>query len=216
MATPHRYWRIFIDGTINGGNDYINLREIELIGLDAVTDLTTPTTPMTASSQFNSTTGPDKAVDDNMGTLWHTVQATTHWIAADLGSPFVVRGVTITDGGNVLGRVPKNFRVQFSDNGTAWVDLYTAPTQPPWASLEKRSFIILPGHVSGTAKLDTGAAASYVLVRDWSTHGHLAAVIPDVAGAWSADVLSAACDVTIIGPSGYQPVTHGPITPIIT
>lgn len=65
--------------------------------------------------------------------------------------------------------------------------------------------------LAGTAKLDTGGAASLVLVRDWQTHAHVARVTPDGDGAWQVTVAPGTYDITTIGPAGYQPVCEGPI-----
>lgn len=65
--------------------------------------------------------------------------------------------------------------------------------------------------LAGLAKLDTGDAATAVLVRDWVTHAHVARVTPGEAGAWEATVPAGTYDITIIGPAGYQPVCEGPI-----
>lgn len=66
--------------------------------------------------------------------------------------------------------------------------------------------------LAGSAKLDTGAPATVVLARRWDTHAHVAQVTPDSNGNWSAYVDPGDYDVTTIGPSGYQPICHGPVT----
>jgi len=66
--------------------------------------------------------------------------------------------------------------------------------------------------IDGTARLDTGDAATAVLVRDWATHAHVAHVTPDIDGAWEATVPAGTYDITTIGPAGYQPACEGPIT----
>ncbi|MEO5811543.1 MAG: discoidin domain-containing protein [Rhodanobacter sp.] len=216
MAVAHRYWRIFVDATINASPNYINLAELELLTVFDGTDLTTPATPMTASSTYAAQYAPKYAVDNNIATFWHSLSQTSHWIAADLGASTMVRAVSMTAADNsVLGRMPKEFRVQYSDDGPTWFDYWVAPTQSPWALKERRVFALETKIVSGIAKLDTGVAANYVLVRDWTTHAHIVTVVPDVNGAWSVSVNQTnVCDVTVVGPDGYQPIIHGPIVPV--
>lgn len=68
--------------------------------------------------------------------------------------------------------------------------------------------------LAGVAKLDTGAAASLVLVRSWTTHQHLAEVVPANDGSWEASVGDGLFEITTLGPSGYQPVCHGPVASV--
>lgn len=65
--------------------------------------------------------------------------------------------------------------------------------------------------LSGNAMLDTGAAATLVLVRDWDDYQHVAAVVPGADGGWTVDVPNGRpYEVTVRGGSGYQPITDGP------
>jgi hypothetical protein len=66
--------------------------------------------------------------------------------------------------------------------------------------------------LAGSAKLDTGAAANLVLIRRWDTHAHIAQVAPASNGDWQAYVDTGDFEVTTIGPTGYQPICHGPVT----
>lgn len=66
--------------------------------------------------------------------------------------------------------------------------------------------------LSGRALLDTGLAATRVLVRDWDGFQHVADVVPSSDGSWIVSVTSGRTyEVTVRGPLGYQPVTDGPI-----
>lgn len=65
--------------------------------------------------------------------------------------------------------------------------------------------------LAGNAKLDSGVAATGVLVRDWSTHAHVARITPDEEGDWSIELPAGLYDTTTLGPVGYQPVCDGPI-----
>lgn len=68
--------------------------------------------------------------------------------------------------------------------------------------------------LGGVASLDTGAAASKVLVRHWATHAHVSDVVPAVDGEFEVFVPAGDYDVTVIGPAGYQPITHGPVAAV--
>jgi hypothetical protein len=101
-----------------------------------------------------------------------------------------------------------------TDHGSFYVSdiaLYAASLSPADISAHALS-ALTAGVLKGTALLSTGAAASLVLVRRWATYEHVAAVVPGADGKWSAPVAPGIYEVTARGPSGYQPITHGPVT----
>jgi hypothetical protein len=67
--------------------------------------------------------------------------------------------------------------------------------------------------VGGNAKLDTGAAAERVRIFGWN-YPVVGETTPLPNGDWIADVDDIQVGVTTIGPTGYQPITHGPLTPV--
>jgi hypothetical protein len=67
--------------------------------------------------------------------------------------------------------------------------------------------------LSGTALLDNGSPATKVVISDW-TGIRRADVTPSAGGAWSADVPSGDYLVTALGPAGYRPIAHGPVTAV--
>lgn len=73
---------------------------------------------------------------------------------------------------------------------------------------------LTPARLAGVAKLDTGKAADVVLLRAWDTHQHVKDVVPAADGAWSSPVPLGDFEVTVRGPAGYQPITHGPVTAV--
>ena len=69
--------------------------------------------------------------------------------------------------------------------------------------------------VFGESVLDTGVAANKVFVYNYATGALIAAVTPNITtGAWRLNLQSTdEVLVTHIGPSGYRPLSDGPITP---
>lgn len=65
--------------------------------------------------------------------------------------------------------------------------------------------------LAGRATLDSGLAADRVVIAGWdrAVRGE---VIPATDGSWAADVDAGDYLVTTVGPAGYQPITHGPVT----
>lgn len=68
-----------------------------------------------------------------------------------------------------------------------------------------------PARVSGHAKLSSGTPALKVRIRDWVSAVHILETVPLTDGSFSVDVPAGTYEITAIGPSGYQPITHGPV-----
>lgn len=64
--------------------------------------------------------------------------------------------------------------------------------------------------ISGTALLSNGAAASQIIICNDDLN-KIGSVIPGGNGSWSANVEDGEYYVTALGPSGYRPLTHGPV-----
>lgn len=87
---------------------------------------------------------------------------------------------------------------------------------PSIASIAKHAaYAADKSRIAGVAKLDTGVAASAVVARDWATRALLGQTIPATDGSFEIYVPSGKCDVTVFGPAGYQPITHGPIDAVV-
>lgn len=67
--------------------------------------------------------------------------------------------------------------------------------------------------IAGTALLDDGSSASSLIVSELPI-GRSASVVPSGSGIWSASVPAGSYLVTAIGPSGYRPISHGPVTAV--
>lgn len=68
------------------------------------------------------------------------------------------------------------------------------------------------GVLAGSAKRTDGQPATSVVVRRWDTHRTMKVITPGSDGSWSLSVPAGDYEVTATGPSGYQPITHGPVT----
>lgn len=63
----------------------------------------------------------------------------------------------------------------------------------------------------GNATLDTGTPATRVVARKWVGHDHAGVTIPAPNGDFVLYLAAGLYDVTVFGPEGYQPITHGPV-----
>ncbi|MEV0385113.1 discoidin domain-containing protein [Nonomuraea sp. NPDC050643] len=82
--------------------------------------------PVTASSTENAGTPASAAVDGDPGTRWSSQFSDPQWIQVDLGATATVSSVVL----RWEAAYATAFRVQISDNASAWTDLYSTATGP--------------------------------------------------------------------------------------
>lgn len=132
VSKTWRYWRIFVQ-TNNGGN-LISLGEVQLRATVGGSDLTTTSTPVTASNAANA---PVTNIRDNdTATLWATgVGVTTDsWVRLDLGTTQTVLQVAMYPQSTLLNRAPKDFIIQGSDDGTTFTDVKAFTDVTGWTT----------------------------------------------------------------------------------
>lgn len=212
----HRYWRIYVKNTTNA---QIALGQIELRSSAGGADLTTPSTPVTASAAPSQGTLAslvnNSASSGFFRSPYFTSGGPDYWIAFDLGAPQEVTEIAITPYSGNYGMV--KIAVQGSDDGTTWpVFSQDIPDISGWSYLVPKVFTVSVVYVGGNAVLDDGTAASKVLVALWnSPYTVLSTPTPDVHGDWTIGVpKNTLVMVTVIGPDGYQPICNGPITAV--
>ncbi|WP_433303220.1 GH92 family glycosyl hydrolase [Actinoplanes sp. CA-030573] len=90
-------------------------------------------TAVTASGENPPYEGKAQAFDGDKGTKWLTF-ATTGWVAAKLDAPRTVDRYALTSGNDEPGRDPADWRLQGSNDGSAWTTVDTQTGQ----AFEKR------------------------------------------------------------------------------
>lgn len=134
----YRYWKVNI--TSNNGSAYTALQEVELIG-EADTDVTTPSTPVTASSYYvPDDSSPLKAVDNvvvNAGyNAWISDGTTpSTWLVFDLGTATAIKAFNLmaqTWIDEMEARAPNSFTIQGSADGTTWTTVKTVTGATGW------------------------------------------------------------------------------------
>lgn len=116
-AGAHRYWRLFI---VTGYNQTTNeIHEIELRTSAGGSDITTPSTPVTASSTYPGYPE-SNVVDNSTATPWASNEGTStnNWLRFDLTTPAAVAEVALYS----MGAGPATVKIQYSDNGSTWTD----------------------------------------------------------------------------------------------
>ena len=91
--------------------------------------------------------GAAMAFDGNLGSFWETSGPFPHWIQVDFGiHPKRVTEYTLQtgnhgkDGRDSTGRMPKDWRLEGSDDGKSWTVLDTQTNQTEWKVSERRTY----------------------------------------------------------------------------
>ena len=139
-AASYRYWRIFILNN-NGDGNYLALNEVELRGSVGGADITTPATPVTASTQYNGTYGPECTVDNSLSPtpLWISTPlgVTNQWLRYDLGTPTAIAQVAMCYNAASIagaGTSPKDLRIEGSNDGTNFTTVKAFPGNTSWTA----------------------------------------------------------------------------------
>lgn len=128
-STPEaRYWRITLFENQSRASNTINsLAEVQLWDTEGGTQLTSGSTPVTASSTLASPTyDPDKVLDGNNATFWASADNANYgrrWLAFDLGTPQAVNHTVIRnrgDGAFGAQEAPITLAIEYSDDNTTW------------------------------------------------------------------------------------------------
>ncbi len=168
-----------------------------------------------ASGQYGSQ-APGLVFDGNASTYWESdnAEAASRWVRINLPSAVVVRSFYINST-SYPSEIPRDFKLQGSNDGTTWVDLFDVTDWVTTDTVRAGEYFATNLTLSGTSVLDTGGGAARVLIYKWGTWEFVASVTPDIStGEWSYR-LSSSMDVLVthLGPSGYRPISDGPITP---
>jgi len=140
--TSYRYIRInILSSDPSASAPLCSIYETKLYNSSVA--VTSPTTVVSASSQFSSTFAPEKAIDNNVTSFWACESSATFpmWFKFDLLAATTVDEVSILSGNTTTTarRTPVDFEVQGSNNDVDWVTLGTF-NSPSWGASETRYF----------------------------------------------------------------------------
>ena len=168
-----------------------------------------------ASSTYSSNNA-SNAFDANAYSYWEAGNQSDafQWVRMDLASPVTIRNFYISS--QVVTEVPRDFKIQGSDDGTNWTDLVTVVDWVTAVTAKTGSWRV-DLLLSGTSLLDTGGGASKVFIHKYSDGELVGVATPHAStGAWSVrPQFAGEVLITHIGTSGsgFRPVTDGPVTP---
>jgi hypothetical protein len=140
----HRYWRVNV--TANNGDSVLVINELELF--DATTGAKATGGTKSASSELNASYVAGNAFDGDFlsggaGTVWATNSSASGWLQVDYGAGNEkdIRAFTIWSRVGFASQAPKDFTLQYSDNGSSWTTLITVTNQTSWLDREARTFV---------------------------------------------------------------------------
>jgi hypothetical protein len=141
----HRYWRLYIDDSNYGG--YVNLMELELRTSIGGSSVATGGTASASSTGFGwSASNAFDGLTNTFGTGWHSntnnLPTTAEWLQYDFGAgndkdiaEFAIWART-----SQVDFFPKDFRLQWSDNGSTYTDVWRAKGVTSWNVTNPKAF----------------------------------------------------------------------------
>ena len=206
--TAYRYYRLQFSKNSAGDNRYYSVDDFALYGIEGSTTNLCVGATATASGQYSLSTVPQHAIDGSLSTYWESaLNGGPSWLQVDLGEPVILLGFSIRSGA-YPNEKPVGFKLLGSSDGSAWDELasYTA------FSSHSGEVVTLGYGIKGISTLEDGSAASEVVVLRWSDRSLLARIAPANDGSWQCHAVDTAL-VIHVGPSGFRPLSDGPITP---
>lgn len=127
----HRYWRVLFEGNASG--NAMEIRECEFANTRGGSNLATGGTPAastgTAANAFDGNTA--------SGGWIASSAAVPQWLSYDfgVGQAPVINEVRLYPTSNPA-RVPTTFKLQYSDDNSAWTDWMICPTNGTWSGVQ--------------------------------------------------------------------------------
>lgn len=139
--SAHRYWRINVSAN-SGSTQYTGFTEIEFRGSVGGPDLIpvqSSNGPASASTRVNDSNAAWMAADNRMTHGWLSNTSAASWWRYDFGHPLNtgptvanVRQVAIYGSYNAPNASPKDFTIEWSDDGVAWTVALAVTGQTGW------------------------------------------------------------------------------------
>jgi hypothetical protein len=147
-VAAHRYWRLYITAAQSSAET--DLAEFYLCTTVGGASVATGGTA-SADTTFSGTYVPANAFDGNNTTSWASAStAMPHWLQYDFGAgnakDIVQWGIQSIFTSGYSQYTPKDFSLQYSDDGTTWTALDTIVGAVGWTGTESRMFTVpVPG-----------------------------------------------------------------------
>jgi hypothetical protein len=133
-----RFWRIYI--TAVHGSTLAAVSGFELFTNDNQTDLTTGGAGAISSSVYSASFPLSGAFDDDINTKWASLEPLPQWIGYDFGVDNLIQitGLSLTPRNDAsIDQFPKEFMLQYSEDGVTWFDYAYFETSAPVAGTKQ-------------------------------------------------------------------------------
>ena len=144
-SAGHVFWRVHITSSAASGYDFSGIAEVEMRATVGGADQCSGGTAISDSQFDTSTYAQTNAFDNNSATRWtSTDTAFPHWIRYQFASAVSVAQLSL-QAPHITGEAPnspRDFTLQWSDDGSAWTTVLTVTGQPAWAASEIRLFTV--------------------------------------------------------------------------
>jgi hypothetical protein len=139
----HAYWRVKISAA--QGGVYTSLDRVQMRLFVGDVDAASGGVAI-ADSFYSAEYEPAKAFDVSASTTWASAgTALPHWIGYQFATPVAIAEIAITSNNatyNAPDEDPKDFTLEYSDDGVAWTVAATVTNQTAWARSQTRSFTL--------------------------------------------------------------------------
>ena len=161
----HRYWRLMIDA-VQGNPSYKALQEIVLLsGGSQVFPVDTSESSFYAPNNMRASRLFDGNMTDVWGGAWAAVDDQPAWVGWDMGSAVAFDAILIYPWVETTSaiRIPKTFRLAYSDDGSTWTAGVTVTNAPAWNYRSPYYLAVdmgaIAGHAIASGNFNADAAA---------------------------------------------------------
>lgn len=120
-GTPHLYWRVYLTAVQGGGTNVCSIGEIEMRLVPYGPDQASGGTALSSSDYSGYPAS--QAFDNNGGTRWSSNTGAPMWVGYQFAAAVSIKQVLLVapDAGNYASvQMPKDFAIEWSDDGTTW------------------------------------------------------------------------------------------------
>lgn len=165
----HNYWRVNI--TANNGGIYVCIPELSFLDASGNNNSGLFVNRL-FSSQFvdSADNSAVAAFDGSTLTQWTNAMTSAEYLGMHFSVPIAIDRVTLT--ASLIGQgtyAPKNFTIDYSDDGINWTTAVTVLNQTGWGTAETRSFDIPRHYYAGQILESLGITNWLVVATDACT-----------------------------------------------
>lgn len=143
-GATHAYWRVRITLGQVVGQAYSSISGLEFRATAGGADQCTGGTAI-ADSFFGAGYEPAKAFDHDNSTEWASASGLPHYLGYQFAAPVFVAQVAMIATDAAYGAPnerPRDFTIEYSDNGSSWTVAATPAAQTGWTNSETRLFTV--------------------------------------------------------------------------